>query len=262
MTAGAVTRASTLPLLLPVIGGNALVAWLLATGRMQVIELLLLTVFECLALHVAVAIGERAAKGQGRRRRRKRRRGVLAGTVSIVASTLALAALLALLCAFQFMQMWIFGIDDAGFERLLAPLDLLVRSPLLWPLAITTAAAAWAIHAGRIADEERQIAARLLTLVLGAFPFIAPALLLGGIAMRSWQGSKDAAVTHHRRSLLMAGAAVVLMMATLPSLPALVALGVAGWMISFLSTKLLLEGMLALTPLEGRREKKTRGEGD
>lgn len=249
------------PVLLPVVVANAVTVWLMLSGRLSILELLLLISLETLGLHLIGGVSDIARMS----RRRRRREGLLRSVAGLLWRTGFLAALIAVLWLFQIAMLWIFaaGVDD--LRRLLEPLALLAGSELVWPLALTLAGAVWDAFTREHAEIDRQSAARLMTLVLGVFPFIAPVLVMAGATVREiMRGGvgREGAVEFSPRAIVLGAITGVLVLGVPTLLPVLLQLGARGWMISFLSTKIVLEVAAAVLVHQARDSTKRDGRGE
>jgi hypothetical protein len=245
--------AKPIPALVSVLTANAVTVWLLASGRLTMFELLLLITLELIALTLITKASER----WGRHARRKHRRRFPRGLVGVLVSTLAMAGLAAALWPFQLMQMWLFGASMDDWQQVLDPLRALAGSEVKWPLLITLAGALWDATRGDLQRNDQQAAGRLLTLVLGGFPFIAPLLLAAGATVRAALRARDEGGVLRFQPYVYVLAAITLglMFGGISLVGSLFSLGAAGWMLSFLSTKVLLETVAATGVAKVRKKR-------
>ena len=157
------------------LAGNALVVWLVASGRMTPFELVVLVAIEALLLIGLAWLQSRAVPPEAVERNPMPLRERL-GTFAF------LLVWLGGVYAFVF-----FGFVPSGAEMLAAlrdPLGFLAGSSLKWPLLITLVTAAvdalqdhahFRRHGGKfLSTPGFQGAARMLTLILGGIPFAVP----------------------------------------------------------------------------------------
>jgi hypothetical protein len=246
--------------ILTTLSGNALVVWLVMSGRMTPFELVLLVAIEALLLIGIAWLQKRSVPPEAVDPSPMTRKDRL--------QTLAfLLFWLAGVYSFVF-----FGFVPSGAEMLGAlrdPLGFLAASSLKWPLLITVATAAvdalqdhahFRRHGGKfLSTPGFQGAARMLTLILGGIPFIVPffgtviALKLGveRIHARLTRGER-----HSNRAALVTvllafavfaliGGALVL----IDRIDAALQLGVAWWALCYGAAKFVSELFIVSMPL-------------
>jgi hypothetical protein len=247
--------------LAPMVLSNALVLFLLAAGRLSVLELLALVALETAGLQLVIGLGEIAYR---RRRGARRRRERVFDLFGLAVRSALLVALVAALCGWQLLLLALFGV---GLREMVVSGDRLVALPgsgILWPLAVTLVAAVReaARQRGRAPMASRQLGARLVTLLLGAIPLLVPfmaAVAFTGAAWRRQRRTRQRAETVGAPSKLVALLAldVALILAIFALFEPLRALGLLGWSLSFVTAKVVAELATAVRP--GNRADESRG---
>jgi hypothetical protein len=241
--------------------GNALVVWLVASGRMSPFELVLLVAIEATLLIGLAWLQTRGLPPD-----------------ALEPNKVSLRQRLG---AFGFMLVWLSGVYGIALIVMVPswpemaaaardPLEFLAASSLRWPLAITllTAgidalhdAAHFRRHGGKfLSTPGFQGAARLLTLILGGIPFVVPFFALV-IAVKLAVERIHAKLTKGhsldgRRSLLVVGGLVLGVWALyfgvvlgIDQLDRVLQSGVAWWALCYGAAKFVSELFIVSLPL-------------
>jgi len=235
------------------LAGNLVVAWLVATGRMSPLELVLLVAIET-ALLVGVATLQ--ARFVPKEAIQKNPMTVRDRLVTFAFGLVWLGLVYTLVFVGLVSQR-----EEA--ERLVAdPVAFLLSSNLKWPLLITLAGAFvdslqdhahYARHGGIFySTPGMQAAARWMTLFLGGIPFFMPLVaVVGGlyallVKTGEWLRARRGA---QGQNLWMLATMPLMLLAFFATFAGLVASQVSGWAIGFATAKFAAEIFVVCLPL-------------
>ena len=230
-----------------VLAGNALVFWLLWSGKLRAAHLVVLVFLEAAvlmalgwAVHRAVPERDWAEPPKPRKER------------------LSVAA---------FMTVWLGGaygmtllmVEGYGDLLALRSAQAWIDSGILWPLGWTVLAglvhalgdlAHYRTHGGKfLSNLSHDLLARVLTLVLGAIPFAMPFFAAVGLGVKGVEFVAKQAKVRPERSVFAALAILAIAAASFALVSWLMSSGAAGWAIGYVFAKLISELMVACVPL-------------
>lgn len=234
--------------LLFVLAGNALVFWLLWSGRLRAAHLIVLVLVEAALL---VGLGWLQLRLVPKEdwseppKPAKERAGTLLFLLVWIGGAYGMSLLM------------VEGYDD--LRMLLSSPQAWIDARLHWALGYTVLLALvhfagdlayYRTHGGKfLSNLSHDTLARVLTLVLGGIPFAMPffAAVLGGLKAVEWI-AKQAKVAPEQ-SVLAGIAMIAVAWASFALVGWLMESGVAGWAVGFVFAKLLSELMVACVPL-------------
>lgn len=231
-----------------VLAGNAVVLWLLVSGRLRAGHLIALVMAETVLLVAIAWIQQRLVPKSDwlEKPKRWREKGPLLAFVFVWISF-----------AYGMTLVVIQGYRD--FLDLLISRDAWIQAGLQWPLLYTLVLAlvhaVGDLHHYRsrggpfLSTVSHDAMARYLTLLLGGIPFAMPffAVAIGGFKGVEYV-SRQARVSPEK-SLLAGGAMLLVAGASFALVSLLISSGVAGWAIGFVFAKLIAEILVACIPL-------------
>ena len=242
------SRATVVLNLALVLAGNAIVLWLLVSGRLRGAHLIALLIAETVLLIVVAWIQQRMVPRRDWLEQPKPWRE----TVPVIA----------------FVLVWLGGaygitlalIDGYGdFLPLFHSLRAWRAAGLHWPLlatlvlALTHAVDDWRYYRARGGPFLSSVAfdamARYLTLILGGIPFVMPffVLVIGGFKGVEYVARK--ARSAPQQSFMAGAAMLAVMYGSFALIGLLISNDVAGWAIGFVFAKLIAEILIACIPL-------------
>lgn len=238
-----------------VLAGNITIAWLVATGRMTPLELVLLVAIEAMLLIGLAMLHSRFVPKASLEKNPMRWRERL-GTLAF--------GLFWLGCVYGIV-LGFFVPSGEELRRLTDdPAGFLLRSNLKWPLLITLAGgfvdalhdhAHQRQHGGQfLSTPGLQGAARWLTLFLGGIPFLMPVVAVVGLLVAvgkrigKWLERRDRA-NSNTEAMVLSVMAPVMMVAFFATFGGLVTSGVSGWAIGYATAKFIAEIFIVCLPL-------------
>lgn len=241
---------------LTTLGGNLVIAWLVAHGRMSPLELVVLVAIEAVLLVAIAWIHSRFVPKESLNEKPMKLRERL-GTLAF--------GLFWLACVYGLV---LFAFVPSGDElrRLLDdPFAFVLGSNLKWPLLITLGGAlvdALQDHAHLmrrggyfISTPGLQGAARWMTLFLGGIPFFMPVVAVIGLLVAlgkragEWVKRRRGGDDREIESKVMMVLAPLMMVAFFATFSGLVTSGVSGWAIGYATAKFIAEIFIVCLPL-------------
>jgi hypothetical protein len=237
-----------------VLTGNLTIAWLVATGRMSPLELVLLVAIEAVLLIGIAMVHSRFVPKE-----------------SLEKSKMGWRERLGTLVFALFWLGGVYGLVLGAFvpsgdelRRLLDdPIAFLLRSNLKWPLLITLLGGSIDAvqdhlhqirHGGQfISTPGMQGAARWLTLFLGGIPFFMPVVLVVGLfvavgkRLEKWMKSRGG-LNGSLHSLVLTIMGPLMMIAFFATMAGLLGAGVSGWAIGYATAKFMAEILIVCLP--------------
>lgn len=238
-----------------VLSGNILIAWLVATGRMSPLELVLLVAIEAVILVAIAMIHSRFVPKESLEKNPMGWRERL-GTFAFGVFWLG--------CVYTMVLGFFVPSGDELHRLADDPVAFLLGSNLKWPLLITLAGGFVDAlqdhvhqrkHGGQfISTPGLQGAARWLTLFLGGIPFFMPTVAVVAIFVAvgkrigEWLKRRGSA-NSSTEAVVMTVMAPLMMVAFFATFAGLVSSGVSGWAIGYSTAKFIAEIFIVCLPL-------------